>query len=307
MVSGDNRDMQGLSTNAVLGRAALIGLVTGIPTAIIWADMQGEELDGTVLPLAMFLLAIILGTVGARLAGLPRWGVAGLVGGSAAWLLIGALAVLVPVPEPELFGPLPALVAPVYVVGGVVGFALSAWSFMSPLRWWAVALAVAVPLGSWGAVQYKPQILAWFEVRSFERSGVPLIAPAIQGYRLVHVDLNAAGQREPEPSTWLEYWRDATPNRGFSEIQVTVWPAAAGNPRDSCLAVTENYGVPLRCKSLPGDRWVRTGAGSSWVTVFARSGDALVMLNGSSIAEADLVAALSTFRPISAYELAMVT
>ncbi|TMR89530.1 hypothetical protein [Nonomuraea basaltis] len=301
--------MQDLPTKAVLGRAALIGLVTGIPTAIIWADMQGEELDGTVLPVAMFLLAIILGTVGTRLAGLPRWGVVGLAGGSATWLLIGALAVLVPVPVPEsdLFGPLPALVAPVYVVGGVVGFALSAWSFMVPLRWWAVALAVVVPLGSWGAAQYKPQILAWFELRSFERSGVPLIAPAIQGYRLVHVDLNAAGQREPEPSTWLEYWRDATPNRGFSEIQVTVWPAAAGNPRDSCLAVTEDFGVPLRCKSLPGDRWVRTGAGSSWVTVFARSGDALVMLNGSSIAEADLVAALSTFRPISAVELAMVT
>ncbi|GGT45066.1 hypothetical protein ACFFV7_39750 [Nonomuraea spiralis] len=295
--------MQDLSTKAVLGRAALIGLVTGIPTAIIWVDMQGEELDGTVLPPAMFLLAIILGTVGARLARLPRWGVVGPVGGAAAWLLIGALAVLAPVPE--LFGPLPALVAPVYVVGGVVGFALSAWSLMSPLRWWAVALAVAVPLGSWGAAQYKPQILAWFDVRSLERSGVPLIAPAIQGYRLVHVDLNAAGQREPEPSTWLEYWRDATPSRGFSEIQVTVWPAAAGNPWDSCLAVTEDFGVPLRCKSLPGDRWVRTGAGSSWVTVFARSGDALIMLNGSSIAEADLVAALSTFRPISAVELAM--
>jgi hypothetical protein len=31
------------------------------------------------------------------------------------------------------------------------------------------------------------------------------------------------------------------------------------------------------------------------------------MLNGSSIAEADLVAVLSTFRPISAVELAMVT
>ncbi|MER6002567.1 hypothetical protein ABT120_28610 [Nonomuraea angiospora] len=279
--------------------------MTGIPTAIIWVNMQGEELDGTGLPPAMFLLSIILGTVGARLAGLPRWGVVGLVGGSATWLLMGALAVLVPIPE--LFGPLPALVAPVHVVGGAVGFALSAWSFMVPLRWWAVALAVVVPLGSWGAAQYKPQILAWFEVRSFERSGVPLIAPEIQGYRLVHVDLNAAGQREPEPSTWLEYWRDATPNRGFSEIQVTVWPAAAGNPRDSCLAVTENFEVPLRCKSLPGDRWVRTGAGSSWVTVFARSGDALVMLNGSGIAEADLVAALSTFRPISAVELAMVT
>ncbi|MDX3101694.1 hypothetical protein [Nonomuraea angiospora] len=309
MASGNNRKMEDLSTRAVLARAALIGLVAGIipTTAIIWVDMQGEELDETVLPQAMLLLAIILGTVGARLAKLPLWGVVGLVGGSATSLLIGALAVLVPVPESELLGPLPALVAPVYVVGGVVGFALSAWSFMLPLRWWAVALAVAVPLGSWGAAQYKPQILAWLEVRSFERSGVPLIAPEIQGYRLVHVDLNAAGQREPEPSTWLEYWRDATPNRGFSEIQVTVWPAAAGNPRDSCLAVTENFEVPLRCKSLPGDRWVRTGAGSSWVTVFARSGDALVMLNGSSIAEADLVAVLSTFRPISAYELAMAT
>ncbi|MFF4622244.1 hypothetical protein [Nonomuraea jabiensis] len=298
-----------LSTRAVLGRAALIGLVTGIipATAIIWVEMQGEEFDETVLPPVMFLLAIILGTVGARLAKLPLWGVAGLVGGSATWLLIGALAVLAPMPESELLGPLPTLVAPVYVVGGAVGFALSAWSFMSPLRWWAVALAVVVPLGSWGAAQYKPQILAWFEIRSFERSGVPLIAPAIQGYRLVHVDLNAAGEQEPEPSTWLEYWREATPNRGFSEVQVSVWPAAAGNPRDSCLAVTENFEVPLRCKSLPGDRWVRTGAGTSWVTVFARSGDALVMLNGSGIAEAELVAALSTFRPISAFELAMVS
>ncbi|MBN6058362.1 hypothetical protein JYK22_40960, partial [Nonomuraea sp. RK-328] len=274
--------------------------------------MQGEELDETGLPPAMsllaFLLAIILGTVGARLAALPRWGAVGLAGGSAAWLIIGALAVLVPVPETEYLGSLWALVAPVYVVGGAVGFALTAWSFMSPsLRWWALALAVVVPLGSWGAAQYKPQILAWLEVRSFERSGVPLIAPAIKGYRLVHVDLNAPGKREPEPSTWLEYWRDATPNRGFSEIQVTVWPATAGNPRDSCLAVTENLEVPLRCKSLPGDRWVRTGAGSSWVTVFARSGDALVMLNGSGIAEADLVAVLSTFRPVSAVELAMAT
>ncbi|MEU6712459.1 hypothetical protein ABZ897_13345 [Nonomuraea sp. NPDC046802] len=300
--------MQDVSTKAVLGRAALIGLVTGIPMAIIRAGLQGEELDGTVLPSAMFLLAIILGTVGARLAGLPRWGVVGLVGGTATLLLIGALAVLVPAPESEYFGPLLGLVAtPVYVVGGVVGFALSAWSFMSPLRWWAVVVAVAVPLGSWGAAQYKPQILAWLEIRSFERSGVPLIAPAIQGYRLVHVGLNAAGEQGPEPSTWLEYWRDATPKRGFSEIQVTVWPAAAGNPRDSCLAVTENFEVPLRCKSLPGDRWVRTGAGTSWVTVFARSGDALVMLNASGIAEADLVAALSTFRPISAYELAVAT
>ncbi|MFC4005719.1 hypothetical protein ACFOY2_00695 [Nonomuraea purpurea] len=307
MASADNREMQDLSTSAVLGRAALVGLVTGIPTAIIWGDMQGEDFDGTVLPRAMFLLAMILGTVGARLAGLPCWGGVGLAGGTATWLLVGALAVLVPVPESEYFGSLLVLVAPVYVVGGVVGFALSAWSFMSPLRWWAVALVVAVPLGSWGAAQYKPQILAWLEVRSFERSGVPLIAPAIQGYRLVHVDLNAAGQYEPEPSTWLEYWRDATPNRGFSEIQVTVWPAAVGNPRDSCLAVTENFGVRLRCESLPGDRWVWTGAGSSWVTGFARSGDALVMLNGSGIAEADLVAVLSTFRPISAYELAKVT
>jgi hypothetical protein len=307
MASGNNRNMQDVSPRAVLGRATLIGLVTGVvPTAIIWVDMPEEELGGTALPPAMFLLAIILGTAGARLAGLPRWGMAGLVGGSATWLLIGALAVLVPVPESELLGSLPALVAPVYMAGGAVGFALSAWSFMSPLRWWAVALAVTVPLGSWGAAQHKPQILAWYEVRSFERSGVPLIAPAIQGYRLVHVDLNAAGQREPEPSTWLEYWRDATPNRGFSEIQVTVWPAEAGNPRDSCQAVTENFGVPLRCTSLPGDRWVRTGAGSAWITVFARSGDALVMLNGSGLAEADLVAVLSTFRPISAYELAMV-
>ncbi|MEV0347851.1 hypothetical protein AB0H88_18945 [Nonomuraea sp. NPDC050680] len=281
--------------------------MAGIPTAIIWADAQGEELDGTIFPPAMFLLAIILGTVGARLARLPRWGAVGLVGGAATWLLIDALAVLVPVPDPELIGPLPALVVPVYVVGGAVGFALSAWSFMVPLRWWAVALAVIVPLGSWGAAQYKPQILAWLEIRSFERSGVPLIAPAIQGYRLVHVDLNAAGQREPQPSIWLEYWRAATPNRGFSEVQVTLWPAAAGRPRDSCLAVTENFDVPLRCTSLPGDRWVRTGAGSSWVTVFARSGDALVMLNGSGIAEADLVAVLSTFRPISAEELARAT
>ncbi|MEV0197206.1 hypothetical protein [Nonomuraea sp. NPDC050691] len=30
--------MKDLSTKAVLGRAALIGLVTGIPTALIWAD-----------------------------------------------------------------------------------------------------------------------------------------------------------------------------------------------------------------------------------------------------------------------------
>ncbi|MFB4277399.1 MULTISPECIES: hypothetical protein [unclassified Nonomuraea] len=297
--------MQDLSTKAVLGRAALVGLVTGIPTATIWADMHGEDLDGANLQPALFLLAIVLGTVGARLAGLPHWGGVGLVGGSATWLLIDALAVLVPVPE--LFGPLPALVIPVYVVGGAVGLALSAWSFMAPHRWWAVALTGVVPLGSWGAAQYKPQILAWSEIRDFEKAGVPLIAPTIEGYRLVHVGLHPAGKKEPEPSTWLEYWRDATPNRAFSEIQVTVWPAAAGNPRDSCLAVTEDFGVPLRCKSLPGDRWVRTGAESSWVTVFARSGDALVMLNGSSIAEADLVAVLSTFRPVSAVELAMVT
>ncbi|MDP4505885.1 hypothetical protein [Nonomuraea turcica] len=90
--------MRDLSTRAVLGRAALIGLVTGIiPTAIIWADMQEEELDGTALLPDMFLLAIILGTVGAQMARLPRWGMVGLVGGSATWLLIGALAVLVPV------------------------------------------------------------------------------------------------------------------------------------------------------------------------------------------------------------------
>ncbi|SEG24591.1 hypothetical protein SAMN05444920_102330 [Nonomuraea solani] len=299
--------MQDLSTKAILGRATLVGLVTAILPAAIWAKTQGEDLDGADLQPPLFLLAIVLSTVGARLAGLPRWGGAGLVGGSATWLLIAALAVWVPVPDSELLGPLPALVVPVYVVGGAVGFALSAWSFMAPLRWWAVALAVVVPLGPWGAAQYKPQILAWLEIRSFDRSGVPLIAPVIEGYELVHVDLNPAGQNEPEPSTWLEYWRDATPKREFSEIQVTVWPAAAGKPRDSCLAVTENLGVPLRCKSLPGDRWVRTGAGSSWVTVFARSGDALVMLNGSSVAEADLVAVLSTFRPISAAELAMAT
>ncbi|WP_433516057.1 hypothetical protein ACQP2T_11055 [Nonomuraea sp. CA-143628] len=297
--------MQDLAIKAVLARAALVGLVTGIPTAITRAYTQGEELDGTVLPPAVFLLTIILATVGARLARLPRWGVVGLVGGTGTWLLIGALAVQVPVPEPDYLGPLPGLVVPVYVVGGVVGFALSAWSFMSP-RWWAVALAVVVPLGSWGAAQYKPQILAWLEIRSFEKSGVPLIAPVIKGYRLVHVDLNAAGEQEPEPSTWLEYWRAATSKRGFSEIQVTVWPAAAGTPRDSCLAVTENLGARLRCKSLPGDRWVRTGAESGWVTVFARSGDALIMLNASGIAEADLVAVLSTFRPISAVELARV-
>ncbi|NUW42041.1 hypothetical protein [Nonomuraea rhodomycinica] len=282
--------------------------MTSIPAGIIFANTQGQDLDETGLRpathLVAFLLATVLGTVGARLAGLPRWGVAGPVGGSATWLLVGALAVLVPVPEGELIGSLPALVVPVYVVGGVVGFALLAWSFMSPLRWWAVALAVVVPLGSWGAAQREPQITAWLEVRSFERSGVPLIAPAIQGYELVHVHLNAAGEREPEPSTWLEYWRKATPERGFSEIQVSVWPAAAGTPRDSCLALTEDFGVALRCKALPGDRWVRTGAGSGWVTLFARSGDALVMLNGSGVSEADLVAALSTFRPVSAVELA---
>lgn len=297
--------MQDLSTANVLGRAALVGGLTGVPAAIIWADMYGKESGAGFHAPAMFLLAIALGAVGVRLAGLPRWGVIGLVGGPATWLLGGALAALVPVPE--IFAPIPGLVAPVYVVGGVLGFVLAAWSFMSPLRWWAVTLAVVVPLGFWGPAQYKSQIQAWLEVRSFERSGVPLIAPVIQDYQLVHVDLNAAGDREAEPSTWLEYWRDATPKRGFSEIQVTVWPAAAGNPRDSCLAVTENLGVPLRCKSLPGDRWVRTGAESSWVTVFARSGDALVMLNGSSIAEADLVAVLSTFRPISAGELAGVS
>ncbi|NUW33173.1 hypothetical protein HTZ77_17290 [Nonomuraea sp. SMC257] len=300
--------MHHLSTKAVVGRAALIGLATSIPTAVVFAYIRREEFDEIPLPPAMslltLLLAMILGTVGARLAGLPRWGAVGHVGGSATWLLIGALAVLVPVPEPELIGSLPALVVPVYVVGGAVGFPLSAWSFMSPGRWWAVALVVVVPLGAWGAAQHKPQILAWWKVRSFERSGVPLIAPALRDYELVSVTLNATGEQEPEPSTWLEYWRDATPTRGFSEIQVTVWPSAAGTPRDSCLAVTENLEVRLHCKTLPGDRWVRTGDGTSWVTLFARSGDALVMLNGSGVTEADLVAALSTFRPISAADLA---
>nr|SBO95640.1 hypothetical protein BN4615_P5156 [Nonomuraea gerenzanensis] len=276
--------------------------MTGLPAAIVHA--RGEGLDGTLLPPVTFLLTVVLATVGARLAGLPRWGVAGPAGGAVTWLLIAALAVLVPTPEPELIGPLPVLVVPVYVAGGAAGFALAAWSSRSPVRWWAVVLAVVVPLGSWGAARHKPQLLAWLEVRGIETSGVPLIAPEIEGYELVHVDVDAAG--DPEPSTWLEYWRKATPKRGFSQIQVTVWPAAAGAPRDSCLAVTEDFGVPLRCKQLAGDRWVRTGEGSSWVTLFASTGEALVMLNASGVTEGDLVAVLPTFRPVTAEELAAI-
>ncbi|MGR6918416.1 hypothetical protein ACU635_29575 [[Actinomadura] parvosata] len=296
--------MHDLSTKVIpMWRAALIGLITAFPVAVISADLQGEERGGPALPAVTLLAAMSLGALGARLARLPRWGVTGLVGGAVAWLLIGVLAVLAPVPEPELIGRLPVLVVPVYVAGGVAGFALAVWSLTSPVRWWAVALVTVVPLVSWGAAQREPQIRAWLEVRGFETSGVPLIAPRIEGYRLVHVDLNAVG---PRPSTWLEYWRDATPDRGFSEIQVTVWPATAGSPRDSCLAVTENLGATLHCTPLPGDRWVRTGADSGWVTLFARTGGALVMLNGSGVTQADLVAALPPFRPVPARDLAAI-
>ncbi|GAA0970744.1 hypothetical protein GCM10009555_020150 [Acrocarpospora macrocephala] len=295
--------MREMSTWAVVGRGALVGLAVGIVMAVIWVDGLNRELDGIFHYFAMFIVPFPFGAILTWLLQLPRLWVVALVGAFATIALTQAIFRVAPVPN--LYGFDDVLLAGIHLLAGVLGYVAAAWVASDASGWWsrvAVVVSIVVLYAVSGQVQEPAR--RWHQVRGFEqqmrgieRLGVPLVAPDIPDHSLsVRIRRDNTG-----PALVFRLWADyelfVLPG-GIASLE-----AACANPYPSMFHPSwSSQGEP--CRPIAGGRWLRGSESDPGIAIFARYGDALIQLESQNRGERHLLPILDGLRPVSARWLA---
>ncbi|GAA0950538.1 hypothetical protein [Nonomuraea longicatena] len=270
-----------------LWRAALAGAVIGVAEFLLFLYAPGGDLARAT---TMVVALPVLGPLACRAAGLPRWPLAGLAG--AAVMLGFAVVMLRAVSLSELADlgawPAGASMAAIGATAFLAGAGLVVpWNAV--MRVAVVGVVVVAYAGVWTV---RDTIDRAARVQRLADSGVPLLAPSLQAYRLVGVDEQAA------PWLALDYrhWSDG------SAIAVYVGPASV-TAEQACASPLPKWRAAgtARCRQAPGGAWVRQDGRLH--TVVAVQGGALVQVESERVGEAELLAMLPTFRPVTAEAL----
>lgn len=289
---------------SVLGRAALAGVAVGVGDVL--ATVAAGFVPGAVAMLLTLVLAPLLFAPPAawavRLPGWPLTAFLAVLVMYPAAIVTFTLVFTPPVKE-FLAGRLAewawlGLLGLLVVVSTTFGFALAAWirlpGTVLPRAVAGGAVVVAL-LAVWPVSEViERQWRAW----QLERSGLPLIAPDLPGYRLTYDPIGLMLGRLS-----LVYTQETGDDR--STIEVRVMPASVATPAAACAKPFEDlpvHGPSGRCRQVSAEVWARTD--DDLTTVYARHGDALVHLDSFDVTEAELLAVLSRFRPVTAEELA---
>ncbi|MFC4006989.1 hypothetical protein ACFOY2_07145 [Nonomuraea purpurea] len=292
-------------TRIPVGRGMLTGLLVGLVLAAIYADAvaKDDELGALLNFWAMFVVPFPVGAVAARLLRMPHWGVVAIAGGIATPVLGASLGRLVP--DHDIFGFDEMLVSGVYVLAAVLGYVAAAWWAGESGGWWIrITVAGVLVSAQVASAQVAEPFRRWQDVQAFERSGVPLLAPAVPaGYTLARAEPWSGDGGDYGPAIFLEFER----GRGdaydptWSLIQVFVHPGAAATPEAMCATPYPTEGGT--CRPAADGHWVRQD-NDSLTLVVARHSNALVQLESRHASEAELLTVLRTVRPVSAAYLA---
>ncbi|GLW99507.1 hypothetical protein Misp02_35940 [Microtetraspora sp. NBRC 16547] len=295
-----------------MSRAALVGTAIGVVEILILvgARLIPDEESALWALLAMAVVPFPLGLLLGRAARLRLWGFVGIFAPFAMFAFVSvAMIPVFPADDRWWVGAI--------FVSATAGFLVTAWLFTEG-SWVPRVFAAGAMLLSYVAVPLAGDAIRESErIRQLKNSGVPLIAAVIPGYQLTRVmDI---GQ-----SVELTYEHGEFSDSGYSEISIDVRPATSATPEAACARPlphrADESSIP--CRRISADVWVRTEAthvqawdkarlAFAWTeatrrSVFARRGDALVMIESYEACEAELLAVLSTFRPTTAEELVAV-
>ncbi|NRQ37810.1 hypothetical protein HII36_39170 [Nonomuraea sp. NN258] len=273
-----------------LSRAAFAGAVIGVAEVLIYRWWPAHLEDHLPMLVAPFVLGAALG----RLLKLPRWG---LVAGLAP--LVNIALLLFTLRGEATFDDLMDagvwLGAFVFVAVGVNGHLAATALFVSGRVGLRVGLAAAIVLGTVGAATTSAQIADLAQERRLETSGVPLVAPVLDGYGFVGYYLD-----ERRPSLELHYWR----LDDESYVEVDVRPAGTVTAQEACGGYDPAYALddqPVECEETTANVWLRTEPTER--SLFVEQGGALIEITSEKLERQELLDIAPSFRPISAQDL----
>ncbi|WP_146178755.1 hypothetical protein [Nonomuraea fuscirosea] len=286
--------MRRMKLRVVIGRGALVGTIVGaVEGAISWsASGIGIAIYHM---LAMWVVPVPLGAALAYRARLPHWGVAALAGPLTFAFLIQALNALMP--NPSLFDLPEACYAFPFVLAAAISYAAAAWAASDRASWLSrAAAAVAICASVVAVLQGRVAVADWYKERALENLDIPLLALDLPGYRFDYSwIIRSPGGRLDDVGLDLGY------HNGDSKPSITILPAFHRTPETWCTE--QPVDVPqLACRTLPGGNVLQVG--DHGMSLYARQGDALIRVVGTS--EAEVRTILAHLRPASPASLARV-
>lgn len=282
----------------VLFKAALVGATISAALSLIMVCWpQGSEGDSgvngllLVLVLAPFPLGLLLGWA----TKLPHWQVVGALAPFAMYALVASVFTFAQwLPEGELMWYLSLAVPP------ASGFFVTAWLCAHQNQAVRASVVIAIILLYVAAPSAADEIRESERTRELKNSGIPMIAPVIPNYRLDSMDEWSL----PEMVSLTYYPED---DGIGSSIEVHIRRGTVASPKAACVDPKPNWGwkAITPCQQIAPDVWT-TRLENGYTPVYARHGEALVQVGGYEVPEADLLAVLPTFRPVTAEELAAI-
>ncbi|NUR91651.1 MAG: hypothetical protein HOY71_46895 [Nonomuraea sp.] len=268
--------------NAMI-RAALVGAVVGLAQVLIHLfgprDMVGNEL---LMLFAPFPLGLALSWFGM----LRRWGLVALFGQLAVMILHIGMIFTVPMSVVMEFGAWQGGL--VLMLAGACGYSMGAGLAMpvnTALRVSAVGVAASLVLAAWS----NQTVIGYASVaKATAEAGLPLLAPDIPGFHLEKATLQ-------DGTLHLWYTRPSYSATVMAEVRPKT-----SYPEEACRDDLSNFRGKCRAVS-PGVWSLHREIGR---TLYASHENALLVVNGESMWEGDLLAVLSSFRPVNAMELA---
>lgn len=264
-------------------RAALVGAVVGLAQVLIHLlgprDMAENELLMLFAPLPLGLLLSWFGM-------LRRWWLVALLGQLAVLLLHIGMIATVPVSVVMEFGAWQGGL--VLMLAGACGYIAGAGLAMpvnTALRVSAVGVAASLTLAAWS----NQTVIRYASVaQATADEGLPLLAPDIPAF-----DLEAATFQDGTLHLW--YTRPYYSATILAEVRPKT-----SYPEEACKE--DLYGSRGKCVQLSPGVWSLRRSHDQ--TLYTSHENALLVVNGESTWDGDLLAVLSSFRPVTAMELA---
>jgi hypothetical protein len=270
--------------NALI-RAMLVGSVVGLAQVLLHLN-GSRDLAANELP--MFFLPLPLGMLLAWYGRLPRWWLVALLGQFAVIVLHVGMLSTVPASVVMHFGAWQGGL--VLMLAGACGYAMGAGLAMpvnTALRVSAVGVAASLVLAAWS----NQNVIALAALaQEMADEGTPFLAPEVPGYRLEEAT-NQGGKLRLE----YELPDEFTPSL-WAEVRPDAW-----SPQEACEADLNDPDDEECVEVSPGvwalhDPYARA--------VYTSYDDVVLVVTAEEAREGDLLAVLSSFRPVNALELA---